>query len=277
MKTLAQIARPLRLAGAAALIAGAGLLAGCGDKGTEDTNTVKVGTIAGPETELMEVAKQVAKEKYDLNVDIVEFNDYVSPNMALADGSIDANAYQHAPYMESMVKDRGFKFAIAGKTFVYPIGAYSKRFDSVDQLPQGASIALPNDPSNEARSLLLMDKEGLITLKDDQNATATLDDIAENPHDFQFKEIDAAQLPRALDDVDLAFINNTFAQPAGLSLSEDALIKEGPDSPYTNLIVVREGDENKENITHLVEAFQTDAVADKAKELFQEAAVPGWK
>lgn len=277
MKTLIQLTRPFRLAGAAALIVGAGLLAGCGDQGGDEANTVKVGTIAGPETELMEVAKQIAKDKYDLDVDIVEFNDYVSPNMALADGSIDANAFQHKPYMDSMVEDRGFKFAIAGKTFVYPIGAYSKRFDSIDQLPEGASIALPNDPSNEARSLLLMDKQGLIKLNDDQNPTATLDDIVENPHNFQFKEIDAAQLPRALDDVDLAFINNTFAQPAGLSLSEDALIKEGPDSPYTNLIVVREGDEDKEKIRHLVEAFQTDAVADKAQELFQDAAIPGWQ
>ncbi|WP_458525893.1 MetQ/NlpA family ABC transporter substrate-binding protein [Onishia taeanensis] len=270
--TLATLLRPTRLLGAATLV-GAGLLAGCG---SDDDQPLKIGTVAGPETEVMQVALDVAKQDYDLNAEIVEFTDYVSPNAALADGSLDANAYQHEPYMQSMVEDRGYDFAIAGRTFVYPIGAYSEQFDRIEDLPEGAVIALPNDPSNEGRSLILMHNQGLIELEDPQNLEATPIDIIDNPNDFEFREIEAAQLPRVLPDVDLAFINNTFAQPAGLSL-DDALIKEGPESPYVNLIVVRGGDEDREAIQQLVNAYQSDAVAAKAEELFKGAAVPGWK
>lgn len=199
----------------------------------------------------------------------------MTPNAALADGSLDANAYQHEPYMQAMVNDRGYDFAIAGYTFVYPIGAYSEKYDSIDELPDGAQIALPNDPSNEGRALILMHNEGLITLNDPTFLEATPIDIAENPRNFRFREIEAAQLPRVLPDVDMAFINNTFAQPAGLSL-DDALIKEGPESPYVNLIAVRGGDEEREEIRQLVDAYQRDEVIEKAEELFKGAAVPGW-
>ncbi|MDI4636133.1 MULTISPECIES: MetQ/NlpA family ABC transporter substrate-binding protein [Halomonadaceae] len=270
--TLATLLRPTRLLAAAALV-GTGLLAGCS---SDEDQTLKIGTVAGPETEVMQVALGIAKEKYDLDAEIVEFTDYVSPNAALADGSLDANAFQHEPYMQSMVEDRGYDFAIAGRTFVYPIGAYSEKFERIEDLPEGAVIALPNDPSNEGRSLILMHNQGLIELEDPQNLEATPIDIIDNPNDFEFREIEAAQLPRVLPDVDLAFINNTFAQPAGLSL-DDALIKEGPESPYVNLIVVRGGDEDREAIQQLVDAYQSDAVIAKAEELFKGAAVPGWK
>ncbi|WNK18778.1 MetQ/NlpA family ABC transporter substrate-binding protein [Halomonas piscis] len=236
---------------------------------------LKVGTVAGPETDVMQVAVDIAEERHDLDVEIVEFTDYVTPNAALADGSLDANAFQHEPYMQSMVNDRGYDFAVAGYTFVYPIGAYSEKYDSIEALPDGARIALPNDPSNEGRSLILMHNKGLIELNDPTNLEATPIDIADNPHDFNFREIEAAQLPRVLPDVDMAFINNTFAQPAGLSL-DDALIKEGPESPYVNLIVVRSGDEDREDIRQLVDAYQSEAVMEKADELFKGAAVPGW-
>jgi len=239
-------------------------------------HAIKVGTVAGPETDLMQVAAEIAQREHGLEVEIVEFTDYVTPNAALADGSLDANAYQHEPYMRSMVEDRGYDFAIAGYTFVYPIGAYSEKYDSIDELPDGATIALPNDPSNEGRSLILMHNEGLITLEDPTYLEATPLDIAENPRDFDFREIEAAQLPRVLPDVDMAFINNTFAQPAGLSL-DDALIQEGAESPYVNLIVVRDGDEDREAIQQLVDAYQSEAVEAKADELFGPQAVPGWK
>ncbi|WP_027350780.1 MetQ/NlpA family ABC transporter substrate-binding protein [Halotalea alkalilenta] len=259
-------------AGALAL---SSLLAGCGG-GAGDDDSVRVGVIAGPESELMEVAQRIAKERFDLDVQIVEFTDYVSPNAALADGSIDANAYQHAPYLQAMNQDRGYDLVSAGNTFLYPIGAYSRRHDSIEALPEGATIALPNDPSNQARALLMLDQAGLISLVDDQNPEATLDDISDNPHGLQFREVDAAQLPRSLDDVDLAFINNTFAQPAGLT-PEDALLREGTDSPYVNLIVVRNGDQELPKIRHLVEAFQTEEVANRAEALFQCGAIPGWQ
>ncbi|TFH87373.1 MetQ/NlpA family ABC transporter substrate-binding protein [Billgrantia azerbaijanica] len=241
-----------------------------------DEHAIKVGTVAGPETEVMEVAAEIAQREYGLSVEIIEFTDYVTPNAALADGSLDANAYQHEPYMRSMVEDRGYDFAIAGRTFVYPIGAYSEKHDSIEALPEGAQIALPNDPSNEGRALILMHNQGLIELDDPENLEATPLNVVGNPKDFRFREIEAAQLPRVLPDVDLAFINNTFAQPAGLTL-DDALIKEGPESPYVNLIVVREGDQDREAIRQLVDAYQTEEVEAKAEELFGAQAVPGWK
>jgi len=131
-----------------------------------DEHSIKVGTVAGPETEVMEVAAEIAQREHGLSVEIIEFTDYVTPNAALADGSLDANAYQHEPYMRSMVEDRGYDFAVAGYTFVYPIGAYSEKHDSIDELPEGAQIALPNDPSNEGRALILMHNQGLIELDD---------------------------------------------------------------------------------------------------------------
>ncbi|MCE0731336.1 MetQ/NlpA family ABC transporter substrate-binding protein [Halomonas sp. G15] len=241
-----------------------------------DDHAIKVGTVAGPETQVMEVAAEIAEREYGLEVEIIEFTDYVTPNAALADGSLDANAYQHEPYMRSMVEDRGYDFAIAGYTFVYPIGAYSEKYDSIEALPDGATIALPNDPSNEGRALILMHNLGMLELTDPENLEATPLDIAANPRDFEFREIEAAQLPRVLPDVDMAFINNTFAQPAGLTL-DDALIKEGPESPYVNLIAVRGGDEEREAIQQLVKSYQTEEVEAKAEELFGAQAVPGWK
>jgi D-methionine transport system substrate-binding protein len=257
------------------LISGLSALALASNVANADSHSIKVGTVAGPETDVMQVAAGIAEREHGLTVEIIEFTDYVTPNAALADGSLDANAYQHEPYMQAMVNDRGYDFAIAGYTFVYPIGAYSEKYENIDALPEGAQIALPNDPSNEGRALILMHNHDLITLNDPENLEATPIDIAENPHDFRFREIEAAQLPRVLPDVDLAFINNTFAQPAGLSL-DDALIKEGPESPYVNLIVVRGGDEDREAIRQLVDAYQTEAVIEKANELFGGAAVPGW-
>lgn len=274
--TLSRLLQPTRLLGVATL-AGTLALAGCGNGNDAETRAIKIGTVAGPETEVMEVAARIAKEEHDLDVEIVEFTDYVSPNAALADGSLDANAYQHEPYMRSMVEDRGYDFAIAGRSFVYPIGAYSEKWDSIDDLPERAIIALPNDPSNEGRALILMHNEGLIELDDPENLEATPINVIDNPQNFRFREIEAAQLPRVLPDVDLAFINNTFAQPAGLSLADDALIKEGPDSPYVNLIVVRGGDEEREEIRQLVQSYQRDEVAAKAEELFQGSAIPGWE
>ncbi|TDO16717.1 MULTISPECIES: MetQ/NlpA family ABC transporter substrate-binding protein [Halomonas] len=256
-------------------LAATALTLGAGSALAEE-HAIKVGTVAGPETELMQVAAETAQREYGLDVEIIEFTDYVTPNAALADGSLDANAFQHEPYMRAMVEDRGYDFAIAGYTFVYPIGAYSEQYDSIEALPEGATIALPNDPSNEGRALILMHNEGLIELEDPTFLEATPLDIAENPHDFEFREIEAAQLPRVLPDVDMAFINNTFAQPAGLSL-DDALIKEGPESPYVNLIVVRSGDEDRKAIQQLVDAYQTEEVVAKAAELFGPQAVPGWK
>ena len=237
-------------------------------------NTLVVGTISGPETELVEVAQKVALEKYGLNVKIVEFNDYNLPNEALQDGSLDANIYQHLPYLEAESKAHGYHLEAIGKTFVYPTGLYSKKYRTLKQIPQKATIALPNDPSNEARALLLLKKAGLITLK--KNQSASIQDIDANPHGFRFKELDAAQLPRVLEDVDGAIINTTFALPAGLSPSRDALLVENKHSPYANLIVIRQGSDKKAQLELFVKAMNSLEVKNKAKTLFGDAAIPAW-
>lgn len=243
---------------------------------TAQAADLKVGGMNGPESDLLVAAQQVAKDQFGLDVEIIRFDDYVTPNIALADGDIDVNAFQHRPYLERMVKDRGFKLAVVGDTFVYPIGAYSKKIKTVDELKDGATIAVPNDPSNEGRTLILLHNKGLIKLEDPKNLEASVLDIAENPRNFDFKEIEAAQLPRMLDEVDLAFINSGFAVDAGLTPADDAIFSEGTDSPYMNIIVAREADNNKESIKQFVKAYQSDAVKAAAQKAFKGAAVAGW-
>lgn len=237
-------------------------------------NTITVGTIAGPETDLVEVAKEVALKQYGLQVKIVEFNDYNLPNEALQDGSLDANVYQHLPYLQAAIKAHGYNLEPIGKTFIYPTGIYSSKIKSLTQLPDKAVIAIPNDPSNEARALLLLHKAGLITLKNTH--TATTADIATNPKQLNIKELDAAQLPRVLSDVDAAVINTTFAIPAGLSPSRDAIYIEDKDSPYANLIVIRPDNPKKPQLEEFVKALNSEEVKNKAKELFGDAAIPAW-
>ena len=252
----------------------AGLLTACHSK--EPANVVKVGTIAGPETKLMLVAAKVAEKRYGLKVIDVVFQDYVTPNEALADGSLDANAFQHVPFLNAQVKAHGFHIVPIGKTFVFPMGAYSKKIHRITQLKPGAKIAIPNDPSNEARALLLLQKYHLIRLKPNVTVSATPIDIASNPKHFKFIELDAAQLPRSLQDVTLAVINNTYAVPAGLSL-HDALFAEGPDSLYTNIFAARTADRNSKKLKELVKAYQSKPVAREAKKIFGDGAIPGWK
>lgn len=258
------------------VLASAALLLGCGQ--SDDLNgPLKVGVIAGPEADVMKVAADIARKDHNVEVELVEFSDFVSPNIALSDGSIDANAYQHRPYLDSMVRDRGFKLVAVGNTFVYPIAAYSRKLTDISQLKDGAKIAIPNDPSNEGRTLILLHQRGFIKLKDVNNLEATPADIAENPRHFRFIELDAAQLPRSLNDVDMAFINNTYAVPAGYTPTKDALLVEDEDSPYVNIIVTREDNRNDPRVLALVQSYQTDAVAARATELFKGSAVPGWK
>lgn len=237
-------------------------------------NTLTIGAIAGPETELIETAKEVAKNKYGLDIKIVTFNDYNLPNEALQDGSLDANVYQHLPYLKAAIKAHHYTLEAIGRTFVYPVGIYSKKFKTLSELPENAVIAVPNDPSNEMRSLQLLEKAHLITLKTASNTG--LQDIVTNPHHLQFKEMDAAQLPRVLPDVDAAVINTTFALPAGLTPAHDALFTEDKDSPYANIIVIRSDSPKKEKLELFVKALNSDEVKEKAKMLFGDSAIPAW-
>ena len=239
-------------------------------------DTLKVGAMSGPESSLIEAAAKVARQNYGLDVTIVTFDDYVTPNVALNDGALDLNSFQHKPYLEMMNKDRGFHLVAIGNTFIYPIGGYSKKIQAMKDLEDGARIAIPNDPSNEGRTLILLDRKGLIKLKDNAKLTASLMDIAANPHRYDFIEIDAAQLPRMLDEVDLAFINSGYAVAAGLDPSTDPLIVEDKDSPYVNIIAAREDNKDDTKVRQFVAAYHSEQVEDAARAVFKRGAIKAW-
>ncbi|MCH9769537.1 MAG: MetQ/NlpA family ABC transporter substrate-binding protein [Gammaproteobacteria bacterium] len=243
----------------------------------EPANQIKVGTIAGPETTIMEVAKKVALKKYGLHIKIVAFSDYNVPNAALNDGSIDANMFQHMPFLKTQIKARGYKIVPIGKVFIYPMGVYSDTLKSLSAIKAGAKVAIPNDPSNEGRALLLLQKAGLIKLKPGAGFDATPLDIINNPKHLQFIELDAAELARAMNDVAIAVINTNFAIPAGLSPSKDALYAEDKHSPYANVVVVRIKDKNNKKALELVKALHSKAVLQTAKKIFGDGAIPAFK
>ena len=245
---------------------------------TQAPNTQVVGTISGPETELMDVAQKVASERYGVNIKIVEFNDYNLPNIALQDGTLDANVYQHQPYLDTAIQANNYTFEVIGKTFLYPTGIYSERFKRLQDLPAGALIALPNDPSNETRALLLLQQAGLIKLRPGlkPGSSTNFHDIYRNIRHLKFKEMDAAQLPRILPDVDAAIINTTFAIPAGLNPTTDAIYMENKQSPYANIIAIRSDSNKRELLKILVKSLNSDEVKEKALQLFGQAALPAW-
>ncbi|QIZ76851.1 methionine ABC transporter substrate-binding lipoprotein MetQ [Ferrimonas lipolytica] len=250
------------------------VLAACGNEPA--SNTLKLGAIAGPEAQVAEVAAKIAKEKYGLDVEIIAFTDYVTPNAALHDGSIDLNAFQHRPYLDAQIDARGYEIVAVGNTFVYPIAAYSSSIQSLEQLPQNAKVAVPNDPTNLGRSLVLLEQQGLLKLKAGVGVAATPRDIVENPKEIEILELEAAQLPRSLQDVSFAVINNTFAGQAGLTLEKEGLFVESKDSPYVNLIVARSNNQNDERVKQFVDAYHSDAVYQRASELFNGNIVKGW-
>ncbi|CUU23066.1 MetQ/NlpA family lipoprotein [Duffyella gerundensis] len=265
-----------KIAAVGALL-GAMALAGCGQE-EKDPNHIKVGVIVGAEQQVAEAAQKVAKEKYGLDVELVTFNDYVLPNEALSKGDIDANAFQHKPYLDQQIKDRGYKLVPVGNTFVFPIAGYSKKIKSIDELQEGAQIAIPNDPTNLGRTLLLLQKVGLIKLKDDVGLLPTSLDIVENPKKLKIVELEAPQLPRSLDDqqIALAVINTTYASQIGLTPAKDGIFVEDKDSPYVNLIVSREDNKDAENVKKFVQAYHSDEVAAAAEKIFNGGAVKGW-
>ncbi|WP_421825744.1 methionine ABC transporter substrate-binding lipoprotein MetQ [Larkinella sp.] len=256
------------------------ILWNCSQQSTQDSepNHIKVGIAVGPEYEVAKVAQKVAKERYGLEVELISFNDYVVPNEALAHGDVDVNAFQHKPYLDTQSKQRGYKLAIVGRTFVYPIAGYSKKIKSLAALKPEATIAIPNDPTNGGRSLLLLQKYGLIKLKPGVGLLPKVIDIAENPKKLKILELEAPQLPRILDDpnVTLAIINNNFAAQIGLISTRDGLLIEEKDSPYVNLIVAREDNKNEDKVKKYVKAYQSDEVVKAAEEIFKGGAIKGW-
>lgn len=223
--------------------------------------TIKVGATPEPHATLLSLVKDDLKEQ-GINLVIVDFTDYVTPNEALESGDIDANFFQHLPYMDSFNKEKGYHLVNAGGIHIEPIAVYSKKVNKLADLKKKAVVAVPNDPTNEGRALLLLQSAGLIELNKDAGITATTLDITKNPLKLKFREIEAASLPRVLNDVDAAVINGNYAIPAGLSASKDGLFIEGKDSPYVNIIAVKNGNQNRDEIKALVKALQSEKIKD---------------
>lgn len=237
---------------------------------------IKVGTTAGADVEILEKARDVAA-KNGLNVEIIEFSDYVRPNLALADGEINVNSFQHMPYLESFNQERKLNLVSIGATYVSPIGYFSKKIKSLDELKDGDKLAIPNDPTNGGRALLLLQKAGFIKLRDGSGLTATPFDIVENRLNLQIIEVDAAQTPRSLDDVAASAINNTFAIPAGLSPIKDAIYLEDADSPYVNVVAARPEDKDNPLYKEFMKAYQSQEVADFILERFEGSTLPAFE
>lgn len=237
--------------------------------------SIKVGVMSGAEEEVAQVVKKVAATK-GLNVDLVPFSDYALVNEALERKDLDANAFQHKPYLDAQIAARGYRIVPVGFTFVQPIGLYSSKVKAVADLPKGARIGIPNDPSNGGRALNLLAAQGLIKIKDGQGLSPSLLDIAENPKGIKFSELDAAQLPRALPDLDAAVINTDHALNAGLDIRKDTVaVEKREGNPYANFVAARQGDTRPE-IKTFVEAYQSPEVAKFLEERFKGAIIPAW-
>ena len=272
----------------AALLAGAlclSALTACGggndaqtaEGGASDDKTIVVGASPTPHAEILNAAKDVLAEA-GWTLEVVEFTDYVQPNTALVDGDLDANYFQHIPYLNNFNEENNADLVSAIEMHYEPFGIYPGRTATLEELADGATIAVPNDGSNETRALLLLQDAGLITLADgiDPTSDATILDIVENPKNLTIQEIAAEQLPRSLEDVDLAVINGNYALQADLNANEDSLITENPEyaQVYVNVVACRSGDESSEKIQALSDALQSDAVKQFIEDTYRGAVVP---
>lgn len=236
---------------------------------------ISVGVTPVPHGEVMEFVKPiVAKQGVDLK--IVEFNDYVQPNLATDDGELDANYFQHRPYLEEFTKDHGINLIEVATVHIEPMGVYSKQIKKINELKDGAVIAIPNDPTNGGRALLLLNKAGVITLEDPTDITATVMDIKDNPKNIEIRELEAAQLPRALEDVDAAVINTNFAMQADLIPQRDAIVIEGADSPYVNILVANPESAKKEDMKILINAVQSEETRAFIEKQYKGAVLPAF-
>lgn len=236
---------------------------------------LKLGVLAGPHAQIAEQAVRVAAEK-GLRVRLIEFSDYVSIDLALNDGDLDANAFQHKPFLDAIKKQRGLKLVAVGRTVVFPLGAYSTKIHNVKDVKDGMVVGIPNDPANADRALHIMQQAGLLKLRDTKGDPASPFDIVENPKHLKIREIEAAALARALPDVDFGFINNSRAFQAGLVPKRDAFLLDDEDSNYANVLAVRQGDENKPEIKTLLASFQSPQVKKFVLEKFKGSIVPAF-
>ena len=269
------------LAVALALVSLLAVVAGCGgdkkeaEKTTAKKVVLKIGATPVPHAEILNFIKPTL-EKEGIDLQIIEFSDYVKPNLALNDKELDANFFQHIPYLEKFAKERNLPLATLTKVHIEPMGIYSKNIKSLDALPEGAKIAIPNDPTNGGRALALLQSAKLLKLKDGVGISGTPSDIVENPKNFSIIEIEAALLPRSLDDVAISVINSNFAMEAKLNPVKDSLFTEPKDSPYANIIAIRKGDENRPEIQKLAKALTSPEVKKFIEEKYKGAVVPAF-
>jgi D-methionine transport system substrate-binding protein len=268
----------LALVAAAALLTLAVVVSGCGGNGGREVSnatTLTVGATPVPHGEILEQVKPMLKAE-GIDLKVVEFTDYVKPNLALNDKELDANFFQHEPYLDKFNAEHGTDLVSVAKVHLEPMGIYSHKIKNLNELADGAKVAIPNDPTNGGRALLILQKAGLITLKTGDSITATVQDITENKKNLQFVELEAAQIPRSVDDVDIALINTNFAMEGGFNPLKDALYIESKDSPYANILVVRKGDENRPEIQKLVKALQSPEIKKFIEDKYQGAIVPAF-
>lgn len=257
------------------------IAAGCGgDKKEEkkaDTNApVKIGVTAGPHAEIMDNVKKLA-EKEGLKIEVVEFSDFVSPNVALASNELFANSMQHAPYLAATLeKEPKFQLVEVFKTVNFPMAIYSAKYKDVKDIPEGATIGIPNDPSNGARALLVLADKGFIQLKDKKDVTSTVANITSNPKNYQIKELDAASIPKAMQDLDVAVINANYALVAKLNPSKDSLLIERPDNPFVNIFVTTKANEKDPRIAQLKKIYQSEANAKFIADHFKGTITTGF-
>ena len=235
---------------------------------------VRIGVTPGPHAQIVEAVKPLAAKR-GLDLKIVEFSDYVVPNEALSAGELEANSFQNQPFLDNQKADRGYKLDGVALTVNFPLGIYSKRHKSFDAVPNGGTVAIQNDPTNGGRSLLLLQDRGVIKLKPGVGFKPSVADIVENPRKLKFIEVDAAQTPRSLDDVDAAAINTNFATPAGLKPS-DAILKEEPKGPYVNILAVRTVDKDKPWVKALVESYRSPETKAFIETTFGGTVLPSW-
>lgn len=255
------------LSGLAATVAGRAAWA--------DQTTIRIGATAGPQAQILEAVRPVAARQ-GIDLKIIEFSDYITPDVALDSGDLEANSYQHRPFLDQQVKDRGYKIEAVADTVTFPLGIYSRRWKRWEDVPQGAQIAIQNDPTNGGRSLLLLQDAGVIKLRAGVGLMPTLLDVTDNPHKLRFVEIDAAQAPRALDDVDAAAVNTNFAISAKLNPTRDALLRETPKGPYVNVLAVRSANRDKPWVHTLVESYRSDEVKAFVLATFDGSVLPSW-
>lgn len=252
-------------------------LTGCGKKKDADSKVIKIAASPTPHAEILEKAKPILKEKgYDLEITV--FDDYVIPNEVVESGEFDANYIQHLPYLNSFNEEKGTHIVSVGEIHYEPFGIYPGTKKSLDDIADGDTIAVPNDTTNEARALLLLQDNGILKLKDDAGLTATVNDIVENPHNIQIKELEAAQVSRVVGEVAYVVLNGNYALEAGYVVSKDALAYEKSDSEaaktYVNIIAVKEGNEDNKGIQELVKILKSDEIKQYITDTYEGAVIP---